>query len=189
MLRLLNHHFKGFIMRLSKALTLLVAVLSSYSAVSGDTVVPLSPELAESWRQVLVGLQQPAARDIGAFAWEGELPATVNASSADSFASIRDSAGLLDMLGTTPVAATDVAIWLLADTGTAAAPLLLRLSAREWATYEAEKTLESILGQPTPRRSAAAIPALLSATTEPESAKPRQPPVVLEPVELSGANK
>jgi hypothetical protein len=176
-------------MRLSKTLALLVAVLSSCSAVAGDTVVPLSPDLVESWRQVLVGLQPSAARPTGAFVWEGELPATVNASPADRFASTRDSASLLEMLGTTPVAVTDVAIWLLADTGTTAVPLLLRLSAREWAIHEAAKMLESALGQPIPHRSAADIPTLLSVTTEPASAKPQQPPPVLEPVELRGAQK
>ena len=173
-------------MRLPKVLALLVAVLSSYPAMPAGTVAPLAPELIVSWQRVLVGQQQPAAGGTGVFVWEGELPATVNTSPAD--APVKDPASFLDMLGATPVSATDVAIWLLADTH-AATSLLLRLSAREWASYEAEKTLESVLGQSISRQSAAAIPTLLSATAEPESAKPRQPPIVLEPVELKGAEK
>ena len=173
-------------MRLPKVLALLVAVLSSYPAVPADTVAPLPPELVASWQRVLVGLQQPVAGDTGAFVWEGELPATVNTNPAD--APVRDPASFLNILGAAPVSATDVAIWLLSDTDTAAS-LLLHLSAREWAGYEAEKTLESVLGQSILRQSATAIPTLLSATAEPESAKPRQPPVILEPVELRGVEK
>lgn len=168
-------------MRLCKALLLLAAGLAGFGNITlvlADPPVQLSPDLVQNWGHILIDLQQgPAAADT--FVWRGPLPGTGQTNATDLLASTGQPGTWLELLDTNSVAATDAAVWLLADSA-ATSDLLLRLSAREWAVGRAERNLAGLLGrlpqgQPAPR-----VPILFAEPPSPAQ-RPRLP-LVTEPV-------
>ena len=150
----------------------------------------LSPALAASWSSALAMQARPADRN-PLFAWEGTLPGSWKDSLPDRLSPLSTPASLLNVLGSSPVAPTDLALGLLATTDiTRAAAILLKLSAKQWVNSGAEQILAAALGPLNQLHAATTVqPALLLEAPPAAPSTPPLPAFALEPIRLSSEGK
>lgn len=150
----------------------------------------LPPALVANWSRALATQANPADKD-HVFAWEGALPGSWKDSLTDRLSPLSTPASLLGALGSSPVTPPDLALGLLATTDvTKTAAILLDLSARQWVSSAAERTLVATLGPLKRQHEAkAALPALLVDAPAAEAANAPPSTFMLEPIRLSSEGK